>query len=142
MRRSKAPSFDDLVGDGKQRRRHTDAKRPGGLEVDYEFEFRHLHHGEIGRLCTFENSGDIGADLRIDLPANNSVADQAAGRGESPARVDRGQAVTALSIIAPQRRSIGIATTRLADFSSWHRNTKDARGEHPGPCVVIMGQRR
>ena len=31
--------FDDLVGTGKQRRRHRDAERLGSLEIDHHLEF-------------------------------------------------------------------------------------------------------
>jgi hypothetical protein len=39
------PLFDHLVGEREQRRRHLEAKRLGGLEVDDELEFRRLQNG-------------------------------------------------------------------------------------------------
>jgi hypothetical protein len=41
----KRPLFDHLVGAGEQRRRHGEAERPRGLEIDYQLEGRRLHHG-------------------------------------------------------------------------------------------------
>jgi hypothetical protein len=34
--------FDHLVGNGEERRRHGEAKHPGGLEVDHQLEFCRL----------------------------------------------------------------------------------------------------
>ena len=42
--------FDHLVGPGKQRWRHRQAQRFGGLEVYDQFEFGRLQYREIGRL--------------------------------------------------------------------------------------------
>ncbi len=39
-----ACSFDDFVGAGEQRRRHIEAERLGGLEVDHQLEFAGLYH--------------------------------------------------------------------------------------------------
>jgi hypothetical protein len=39
------PSFDHLVGSGKERRRDRDAQCSGGLEVDGQFEFARLEMG-------------------------------------------------------------------------------------------------
>jgi hypothetical protein len=51
-----AALFDDLVGLDQQDRRHRQAERPGGLQVDDQFELGRLHHGQIAWF---------GAPLRI-----------------------------------------------------------------------------
>ena len=48
--------FDHLVGEYEQRRRHVEAKRPCGLEVDPELELGRLLDCELGddlRAVTF-----------------------------------------------------------------------------------------
>jgi hypothetical protein len=47
--------FNDLVSARKQHRRHSQADGPGGLQVDHQFEFRWLFHGQVAGLCAFEN---------------------------------------------------------------------------------------
>ena len=41
------PSFDDLVGAGEQRRRHLEAERPGGWQVDDQLELGGLGHRQL-----------------------------------------------------------------------------------------------
>src|SRR5215471_2477883 len=76
--------FDHLVGHVQQTKWHSEPKRFGGLEIDDQLEPGCLQDWQVSRLLAFEDSADIGADLRIDLPGNDSVADQAAGRSEAP----------------------------------------------------------
>jgi hypothetical protein len=86
--------LDNLVGAGEQRRRHLEAKRPCGLEVDHELELGRLHDRQVGGLGAVENAADVNTHLAVGIGELRSVAHQAAGRGELPPLVDRGNCVS------------------------------------------------
>ena len=78
-------SLDHLIGAGEQRRRHAQADRLGGLEIDRELEFGGLHDRQVGRLGTRWTArvdaddtirlGDSGsASLRLDVEGPDDVA--------------------------------------------------------------------
>ena len=50
---------------GEQRRRNGEAERPGGLEVDDQFELGRLLDRQVGGLRALENAADIDAGLTI-----------------------------------------------------------------------------
>ena len=54
--------LDHLVGAGEQRRRHVDAERLGGRQIDDELELGRLHHRQIGGLGAFEDAAGVRAD--------------------------------------------------------------------------------
>src|SRR5260370_17367772 len=74
-------SFDDLVGAGEDRWRHTEAERLGGLEIDHQLEFSRLLDRQVSGLRALEALPDVNADLAIDRGEVRSIAVHAAGSG-------------------------------------------------------------
>src|SRR5215510_12521093 len=49
-------SFDHLVGAGEERRRHVEAERARGLQVDDELELGRAHDRQVGRFLALEDA--------------------------------------------------------------------------------------
>ena len=80
MHRSKQHHYSiHLVGGREQHIRNVETKRFGTPEVDSQFELRRLHHGQVGRVCAFENFRRIYARLTIYIAKARCVAHQATG---------------------------------------------------------------
>src|SRR5918995_1122539 len=60
-------SFDHLVGKSQQRRRKTEAKVFGGLEVQNEFELARLLEGQLAGPGSAQEAGRISREPAIDV---------------------------------------------------------------------------
>jgi hypothetical protein len=62
-------SFDHLVGAGEQRSRKLEPKLLGSLEIDDQFEFGGLLHGQIGGVGAFQNLVHVSGRTSIQFVA-------------------------------------------------------------------------
>jgi hypothetical protein len=59
LRRSKYVLFNHLIGEREHIRRDIDAQHSCSSEIQKQLEFARLHHRQIGRSLTLENTGDV-----------------------------------------------------------------------------------
>src|SRR5262249_58322007 len=81
-------SFDHLVGDSEQCRRHGKRKRLCSLKVEHQFKFRGLVHWYVGGLLALEDTTGEVTDYVIRLRKRWSVAHETANSGELAAVIE------------------------------------------------------
>ena len=74
-------------------RRHVEAERLGGLEVDHQLVLGRRLHRQVGRLLALEDAVDVAGRAPVLVDEIRPIGDQAAGGDEEAIGVDRGQFV-------------------------------------------------
>src|SRR5262249_28727086 len=86
-------SLDHLVGAAGERQRDCDAERPGGLEVEKEFNFGGLLNRQIGGLIAPEKSPRVSGHHPGGFLFTAAIRHQTTGGGKPTKFVDRGHCV-------------------------------------------------
>ena len=86
-------SFDHLVRARLHRRRHANAERLGGFEIDDQFKLRCLHDWQFGGIFTLENPAGVNAGQAVAVQRVRSVVHQTASRSKVTILRDRGHGV-------------------------------------------------
>src|SRR5215510_9324095 len=81
-------SFDDLVGASEQCRRHINAERFRGLEVDQQLELGRSLHRQVGRLLAFKDAVDVAGSAAELVEEIGPIGHKAAGVDEKAVPVN------------------------------------------------------
>jgi hypothetical protein len=110
--RQLAKRFSLLRSKGSQRRRHLEAERLRGLEVDRQLVLHRRLHPQVGRLLALEDAAGIRAYLAIGIVLTAAIEEQTAGFDGLARAVARGQCVAGRQsrsrVFLGQRISIGM----------------------------------
>ncbi len=87
-------------------RRHIEAERPGGLEVDDQLEPRRLYDGQICGLRAVENPAGVGANLPICVDKTGSVAHKTPADNVFAPSIERRDHIPCASAIICSRRLV------------------------------------
>src|SRR5262245_41501745 len=85
--------LDHLVGGGEHRRRHIDAERLRGLEIDCQLVLGGGLHRKVGRPFALEDAIDVGGRAPHDVQGVGSIADERPLGDELPEAEARRQAM-------------------------------------------------
>src|SRR5215813_13664762 len=85
--------FDHLVGASKYCRRHSEAERFRGLEIDDELVLGRRLHRQITRLFALENAINISSRLPVLIDEVGPIGDQTPTGNEGALGIDCGQLV-------------------------------------------------
>src|SRR4029453_10939490 len=96
-------SFDDLVGALLKQRRHVEAERLGGLEVDHQLELDRGLDWKLARFCALEDAIDIRRRGPKIIDQVISVGQQGADCSELTVRIDGWEAVAGRQRCDPRR---------------------------------------
>src|SRR5215471_21484654 len=86
--------FNDLISAGKERRRHSEAKCLGRLEVDHQLVFGRVLHWKVGGLFALKDAIDVASSLPAWIDRVSCVRDEATCSDEETERIDRRQSVS------------------------------------------------
>ena len=90
---AKNPSFDQVVSPHEHDRRHVDAERLRGLDVDYSLVLDRRLHRQVGGLLALEDAIDAARGAPVHVDDVDAVGREASLGDEEAERIDRRQAV-------------------------------------------------